>query len=322
MKYRPPYTITAEIVVLIAGISEALGRIRTAHLHRQPAELRKKNRIRTIQSSLQIEGNTLTIDQVTDLLENKRVLAPQKDILEVKNAIKVYDKLTEFHPYSLKAFVSAHAFLMKGLQDKPGFFRSRSVGIAKGKKVTHVAPLPSRVPGLMKDLFEYLKKDKEILLIKSCVFHYEMEFIHPFTDGNGRMGRLWQTLLLIHYHEVFTFLPIETLIRKKQKTYYEVLGLSDKLGHSTPFIEFMLGIILESLEELLAGQNKTVNAAERMEIYRAHIGKNTFTRKMYITHFNNISTATASRDLQKAVEQNSLIRKGDKNKAVYKFKTK
>lgn len=321
MENRPPYSITPEIVHLIAGISEAIGRIRTAHLYKQPAELRKKNRIKTIQSSLQIEGNTLSIDQVTDVLENKRVLAPQKDILEVKNAIEAYDKINEFSPFGLTSFTSAHAILMKGLQERSGHFRSKSVGIAKGKKITHIAPPASRVPGLMKALFRYLKKDKEILLIKSCVFHYEMEFIHPFTDGNGRMGRLWQTVLLTRYHEIFAFLPIETLIKKKQRNYYEILALSDKLGHSTRFIEFMLQIILESLEELLSTQSKTVIPDERIEIYRAYIGKNTFTRKMYISYFNNISTATASRDLQRATAENILSRKGEKNKAVYKFKT-
>jgi Fic family protein len=321
MKYKPPYTITSGMVDLVAKISEAIGKIRTAHLYRQPAELRKKNRIRTIQSSLQIEGNTLTIGQVTDLLEHKKVIAPQKDILEVKNAIEVYNKIAGFSPYSLKAFTSAHGMLMNGLQEKPGHFRSKSVGIAKGKKVTHVAPPPSQVPALMKELFGYLKKDKEILLIKSCVFHYEMEFIHPFSDGNGRMGRLWQTLLLMQHHEIFGFLPVESLIKKRQRKYYDVLALSDKLGHSTRFVEFMLGIILESLEDLLSEQNKTVNPDERIEIYKTHIGKNTFTRKMYITHFNNISTATASRDLKNAVGQKILLRNGDKNKAVYKFKT-
>src|SRR5690606_13400412 len=191
---KPPYIITSEILELVTSISERIGEINATHLYKPTTELRKKNRIKTIQSSLEIEGNTLTEVQITALLENKRVIAPKKDILEVQNAIKVYDKLNEFNPYQLKDLEKAHLVLMKGLIDNAGKLRTTNVGIVKGSKANHVAPNGTMVKGLMKDLFAYLKKDKDLILIKSCVFHYEFEFIHPFNDGNGRMGRLWQTL--------------------------------------------------------------------------------------------------------------------------------
>lgn len=317
---RPPYTISQEIVKLVAQISEQLGKINAVHLHKLPAELRKKNRIKTIQSSLEIEGNTLSLAQVTALINNKRVVAPQKDIIEVKNAIKAYEAMPLFKAYSLQSLCKAHALLMHDLVEHPGKFRTQGVGIAKGKSITHVAPPGSRVKGLMKQLFEYLKRDKEITLIKSCVFHYEFEFIHPFMDGNGRMGRLWQNVLLSEYNSVFGFLPLETLIKSRQKKYYEALAKSDKLGHSTPFIEFMLEVIQEALREVVAGQNKTLTTNERIEIFAEYIISKRFTRKDYLQYFKTISTATASRDLQQAVSTGQIKKYGHKNKTVYEFK--
>ncbi|MBZ0099557.1 MAG: Fic family protein, partial [Taibaiella sp.] len=189
---KPPYTITSDILALVASISGKLGAIDAAHLQKPPATLRRKNRIRTIQSSLEIEGNTLTEEQITALLENRRVIAPKEDILEVQNAISVYEAIRKFNPYNIKHLQEAHKILMAGLVEKPGVFRTKNAGIVKGSKLTHVAPAGVMVKGLLKDLFAYLGKDKDILLVKSCVFHYEFEFIHPFADGNGRMGRLWQ----------------------------------------------------------------------------------------------------------------------------------
>lgn len=316
---KPPYTITPSVLQLVAQVSELLGRVRAVHLQKPQTELRKKNRIKTIQASLQIEGNTLTLNQVTAVFENKRVLAPAKDITEVTNAIKVYEQLNSYNPLSQVSFCKAHDLLMHDLIAMPGRYRSGSVGITKGKNSTHIAPPASRVPALMNQLFDYVKKDKEIMLIKSCVFHYELEFIHPFTDGNGRMGRLWQTLLLMRYNPVFEYLPIESLIKNRQKKYYEALSASDKAGNSTPFVEFMLLIIHDALQELLATQNRTLTAEERLELFKDQAKKSWFTRKHYLTYFNNISTATASRDVNFGVENKLLTRKGEKNKAVYRF---
>lgn len=316
---KPPYQITEEILQLVAQISERLGEVNATHLHKPPTELRKKNRIKTIQSSLEIEGNTLTEEQITALLNNEKVLAPQKDIVEVQNAIKVYEQINELNPNKLKNLEKAHAILMKGLIDDAGKLRQKNVGIVKGSKVEHVAPDGSMVKGLLNDLFRYLGNDKDILLIKSCVFHYEFEFIHPFTDGNGRMGRLWQTLILMQKYPVFEYLPVELLIKESQKAYYQALGKSDKLGSSTPFIEFMLGIILRALENLLEGQNRTLTVKDRIELFKDKVGGE-FSRKDYLLNFKEIKEATASRDLKWAVEHGILDKFGDKRLTKYSYK--
>jgi Fic family protein len=200
-----------------------------------------------------------------------------------------------------------------------GLFRTQEVGIVKGKKVQHLAPPFSNVPGLMSDLFKYLNNPDELCLIKSCVFHYEMEFIHPFLDGNGRMGRLWQTLILKEEYTVFEFLPFETLISQTQDEYYKALSLSDKTGKSTVFIEYMLGVINESLENMLSFNNRTLTDIERIEYFIAQ-GKQKFGRKDYMDVFKNISSSTASRDLKKGIELNLIEKQGDKNKTVYIIK--
>jgi Fic family protein len=319
---KPPYQITNKIVELIASISEKIGEVNSAHLYRPPTELRKKNRIKTIQSSLEIEGNTLSIEQITAILENKKVVAPKKDILEVKNAIIVYDRLADYKPYNLTSFCKAHEILMKGLIDNPGSIRSKTVGIIKGSVITHVAPPGNIVRSLLKDLFDYLKKDKDLLLIKSCVFHYEVEFIHPFMDGNGRMGRLWQTVLLRQYSPIFEFLPIESLIKARQLDYYKILGESDNQGDSTGFIEFMLQIINDSLEDLLINQNVNLTSEDRINIFKEKTGSDSFTRQDYLRQFKDISSATASRDLKEAVDKGALEKTGDKRTSQYKFKKK
>ena len=316
---RPPYNITEEILKLVASISEKLGEVNAVHLHKPPTQLQKKNRIKTIQSSLEIEGNTLSEEQITALLENKRVIAPQKDIVEVQNAIKVYEQLHSFNPNNLKDLEKAHQVLMQGLIEDAGKLRTKNVGIVKGSKVQHVAPSGDMVKGLLNDLFNYLKKDKDILLIKSCVFHYEFEFIHPFMDGNGRIGRLWQTLILMQQYPVFEFLPVESLIKENQVEYYNVLSKSDKLGHSTPFIEFILNIVLQSLENLLKTQNRKLTAKDRIELFKDKISSQEFSRKDYLQNFKEISQATASRDLKWAVEQGILTKSGDKRLTKYKF---
>lgn len=317
---RPPYQISNNILQSVASISEKIGEVNSAYLYKPPTELREKNRIKTIQSSLEIEGNSLSIDQITDIIENKRVIAPQKDILEVKNAILVYDRINDFNPTSLTSFCNAHKILMQRLIDNPGNTRTKPVGILKGSVVTHVAPPGHMVKSLLKDLFDYLKKDKDLLLIKSCVFHYETEFIHPFMDGNGRMGRLWQTVILKQYSPVFEFLPVETLIKERQSEYYNVLGQSDNQGNSTSFIEFMLQIIDESLEELLTTQNINLTSSDRIKLFKEISGSNSFSRQEYMRHFKDISSATASRDLKEAVDKGILVKIGDKRMTRYKFK--
>jgi len=316
---KPPYQITNRILELIASISEKIGEINAAYLFKPPTELRKKNRIKTIQSSLEIEGNSLSLDQVTAILNNKRIIAPEKDIVEVKNAIEAYENLENYNHTSLTSFCKAHAILMKGLIENAGKIRTKSVGIVKGVTITHIAPPGDIVKSLVKDLFDYLKKEKDLILIKSCVFHYEIEFIHPFMDGNGRMGRLWQTVILRQYSPVFEFLPIESLIKARQSEYYRILGESDNKGDSTGFIEFMLQIINESLEELLTNQNVNLTSQDRISIFKELIKNSSFNRQDYMRQFKDISTATASRDLKLAVDAGILEKSGDKRTTLYKF---
>jgi len=316
---KPPYDISPVILKLITSISEKIGEVNANLMNKPSPQLRKQNRIKTIHSSLSIEGNTLTQEQVTAIIENKRIIGPKKDVVEVLNAIKVYENLTMLNPFSSSSFLKAHKLLMEGLIDNPGSYRNQGVGIYQGSQVAHIAPPFENVPALMNDLFSYLKSKEELTLIKSCVFHYEMEFIHPFLDGNGRMGRLWQTLILMNEYPVFEFLPFETLISQTQNEYYEALGLSDKLGKSTPFIEYMLGVIEKSLIELLDFNNRILTDNDRLEYFMS-LGKKEFTRKDYMNVFKDISTATASRDLKKGVEMNLFERIGEMNKTIYKIK--
>lgn len=313
---KPPYDITLTILKLIRSISEKIGAVNANYLNKQSPQLRKQNRIKTIHSSLQIEGNTLTEEQITALIENKRVIGPKKDVLEVLNAIVVYDKLEEYKFSSDKNFLKAHFELMNGLIESAGKYRKQGVGIVKGTKVEHLAPPHENVPHLMKDLFEYLKDADELTLIKSCVFHYEMEFIHPFLDGNGRMGRLWQTLILMSEYPIFEFLPFETLISQTQDEYYKSLSLSDKSGKSTYFIEYMLDVIDKSLGSLLNYNNRILKDFDRLE-YFIKLGMNEFTRKDYMNIFKDLSSATASRDLKKGIELNLFESVGNLNKTKY-----
>lgn len=316
---KPPYKITLQILKAISDISIKIGEVNANYLSKQSPLLRKKNRIKTIHSSLQIEGNTLSLDQITALVENKRIIGPKKDVQEVLNAIEVYDSLQTYNSLNEKSFLKAHKTLMSGLVSIPGKYRTTSVGIVKGSQVKHIAPPSSNVTYLMKDLFSYLKNDDELALIKSSVFHYELEFIHPFADGNGRMGRLWQTLILMKEFPVFEFLPFETLISKKQKEYYAVLSKSDKLGNSTGFIEFMLKIIDDSLAELLKYKSRIMTDLDRIEYYLS-IGQKEFSRKDYMNVFKDISSATASRDLNKAIQLKKIIQTGAKNTTKYKIR--
>jgi len=316
---KPPYDITPTILKLITSIAEKLGEVNANYLNKQSPQLRKQNRIKTIHSSLQIEGNTLTEEQITALIENKRIIGPKKDVAEVLNAIKVYELLEAFKFNAEKSFLKAHHLLMNGLIDSAGKYRTKGVGIVKGDKVEHIAPPAENVPFLMKDLFEYLNDPEELTVIKSCVFHYEMEFIHPFLDGNGRMGRLWQTLILRSEYPVFEFLPFETLISQTQEEYYKALSLSDKNGKSTIFIEYMLDVINKSLENLLNYNHRILKDVDRLE-YFITLGVKQFTRKEYMNTFKDISSATASRDLKKGIELQLLKCVGTHNKTKYVVK--
>lgn len=317
---KPPYEITAEILSLYGQIKELLGQCRSLLLVRPEARLRRQNRIKTIHSSLAIEGNTLDIGQITAILENSRVIGPKRDVLEVKNAIAAYDRLSLLDSCSMQDFLLAHKTLMNGLVNNPGTFRTRQVGVLHGSEVKHVAPPHKIIHGLMRELFDYLLTDNDLTLIKGCVFHYEIEFIHPFDDGNGRMGRLWHTRLLMDEHPVFEFIPIEDSIRQNQKEYYKTLAISDKAGNSTAFIEFMLAIIRDSLKETVEETRLPSNDFEkRSENAMANL-TGWFDRKDYMKLNKGISSATASRDLKHLLEAGRLEVSGEGRMTRYRKK--
>lgn len=254
--YKPPFEITSKIIELISNISEKIGEINYLQNNPYHIKLRKENRIKTIHSSLAIENNSLSLKQITAIIEGKHVLGNPNEIKEVKNSIQAYDLLLSLNPYNEKDLLKAHKLMMQDLVERNGKYRTDGVGIFDGAKVVHLAPPADRVPELMFDLFKWLKESDVHPLIKSCVFHYEFEFIHPFQDGNGRIGRLWQTVILKEWKEIFAWLPVETLIKENQKEYYNVLGTSDSEANSTKFIEFMLSLILNTIEEIIETEKK------------------------------------------------------------------
>ena len=273
--YTPPFEITSKIIELISNISEKIGEINSLQDSPYHVKLRKENRIKTIHSSLAIENNSLSLKQITAIIDGKRVLGNPNEIKEVKNSIQAYDLLLSLNPYKEKDLLKAHNLMMQDLVERSGKYRTDGVGIFDGEKVVHLAPPADRVPELMSDLFEWIKTSDVHPLIKSCVFHYEFEFIHPFQDGNGRMGRLWQTVILKEWKEVFAWLPVETLVKENQKEYYSVLGVSDSAANSTKFIEFMLTLILNTIEEIIKTDNKvtqkvTVNQQKIIDAIKAN----------------------------------------------------
>ena len=250
----PPYTITSTMLTLVAEISGLLGRLGAFEDAGKVPKLRRENRIRSIHASLAIENNTLNLDQVTAIIAGKRVLGKPREIQEVKNAFAAYDALPSWNPSSVKDLLAAHRLMLENLVPDAGKFRANAVGIAKGGRIVHLAPPAAGVPGLMKNLLGWLKRTDAHPLIASNVFHYELEFIHPFADGNGRIGRLWQTLILSRWNPLFAFLPVESVIRDHQSEYYKVLAACDKAGNSTAFIEFMLSALLTALREATGPQ--------------------------------------------------------------------
>lgn len=247
-RYQPPFSITPTVLNLVVEIGELLGHWSAKRGQTSPL-LRKENRIRTIQASLAIEHNSLSMEQVTALLEGKRVLAPAKEIQEVRNAIRAYELMPGWHKANISDLLAAHKTLMIGLVDSPGVLRSGNVGIYRGTQVVRMAPPATQVPRLIADLLSWLEQTDLHPLIASSVFHYEFEFIHPFADGNGRMGRLWQTLILSQWRQELAWLPVETLIHHQQERYYEILGLCDKTSDCTLFVTWMLQNVVAALKE-------------------------------------------------------------------------
>ena len=318
---RPPFSITPEILERISEIERLIGRYEGLNQPKPNPSLRRSSKIRTIQGSLAIEGNTLSLEQMTAILEGKRVMGPKSEILEVRNAIAAYDQLVDWRPFVIKDFLKAHSVLMMNLIARPGKWRQGAVGIVKGSELKHIAPPADRVPHLVKELMASLRKNKQIHpLVLGAVMHYELEFIHPFEDGNGRLGRLWHTLFLIRYHDLFSHVPVESVIKDRQADYYAVLAECDDAGESTKFIQFSLDAVRDALDEtLMTVASQPVTVERRLELARTRFEDNEFSRKDYLRLFPSLSTATASRDLSRACERSILIRDGDKAKARYRF---
>jgi len=255
--YTPPYTITSKMLWLTNEISEMITEVSSIKKEKQAPILRKKNRVRSITGSLQIEGNTLSEEEITAIIDGKRVLGSVKEIEEVKGAIKAYEQIEKYNPSTLNDLLLAHKLMMSGILNNAGSFRNENVGVYGQDGVSHVAPPPYRVAELMGELFSWLKVTKEHPLIVSSVFHYEFEFIHPFSDGNGRIGRLWQSVILGNYREIFYYIPIESIVKKYQQNYYKVLEEAGSLGESTPFVEFMLESIHHAVKEFLDQYQKS-----------------------------------------------------------------
>ena len=268
--YQPPFHMTEEITNLIVEIGQYVGSITTYETMHQNPVLRRESRIKTIYSSLAIEQNTLSLDQVSDVIAGKRVLGPPQDIREVKNAYEAYERVSALDPYSVKNLLLAHRIMMEGLTKEAGVFRSGNVGVFAGDQLVHAGTPAKYVPELMAQLMTWLKESKYHPLVKSCIFHYEFEFIHPFADGNGRTGRLWQSLILQKWNDIFAWLPVETLVHENQEEYYRVLQKADRVGDSTEFVEFMLGMIRDALKEVRNNQiaegvqNVVVNVARNV----------------------------------------------------------
>ena len=307
---KPPFEITNSILDEIAEIAELVGRVSAAAGLSANPTLRRTNRIRSIYSSLAIEQNTLSLEQVTAVLNGKRVIAPPKDIAEVKNAYEIYERMDSLDPYSAEDLLSAHAVMTRGLVEESGCFRSKPVGLVdKQGNVLHFGTLPDDVPGLVKELLEWTRDSDFHMLIKSCVFHYELELIHPFADGNGRIGRLWHTLLLTQWKPMFAWLPMESTIHDRQEEYYDAINRSNFEGESTAFIAFMLSAIKAALMEAVQTSGAAAGmTTEELRWYQiaCHLKKNGTITNADVRLMFQVSAATANRILAKLTEGGKL----------------
>lgn len=308
---QPPFEINERIMADVIEIAELVGRVSITDKISMNPTLRRTNRIQTIYSSLAIEQNTLDIEQVTAVLSGKRVIAPPKDIAEVKNAYEIYDNMDKLNPYSIDDLLKAHSVMERGLLNEAGEFRSRPVGVADSEgNILHFGTLPQYVPKLIQELLEWTEKSEIHLLIKSCVFHYEFELIHPFADGNGRMGRLWHTLLLSKWNPIFAWLPIESIIHDNQSEYYNAINVSNNNGNSTVFIEFMLSVIKQALQESINDKPKNISSKSdlRWNKINDYLETHEYILNSDVQKLLGVSSATATRILVGFMKDGKLKR--------------
>ena len=319
---QPPFEITNKIIGLVADIAELVGRLSSAtNLLSTNPMLRRSNRIRTIHGSLAIEQNTLSLEQVTDILNGKHVLAPPKDIAEVKNAYEIYDRLDELNPYSVDDLLIAHGIMTRGLVEEAGVFRTHPVGVVDGEgRVLHFGTLPQYVPDLVMNLLDWVKNSNLHMLIRSCVFHYEFELIHPFSDGNGRIGRLWHTLLLSQWNSAFAWLPVESIIYSRQRKYYNAINASNGAGESTVFIEFMLSAIKAALLEVTDMHDRhTGIVLFRQDKIETYLKTHEYIMNADVRELCNVSAATANRILSAMVRDGKIVKTHKGKYWVYKL---
>lgn len=325
MSYTPPFNITPKVLDLVSLISEIIGKLEVLAPIAITPTLRKANKIKTITGTLAIEGNTLGIEKVTAILDGKRVMGSIREIAEVNGAIKVYDKLSTFNYKKLDDLLLSHKILMEEILTDAGNFRSSNVGVGGEDGVVHVAPPHGHVSSLMQELFAWLSTSDIHPLIRSSVFHYEFEFIHPFVDGNGRIGRLWQSLILYEWKSIFSAIPIESVIKETQQEYYNALEASGTMGESTPFIEFMLTAILKACEDELAnGNNVPINVPRDVPIKRLDkllslIDENSRITIDQLAQVCKVSDKTIKRDITKLKEQGLLERQGSLKSGSWKL---
>lgn len=308
-----PFQITDEILNKVAEISQLVGQVSVSSSLSSNPTLRRTNRINIIYSSLAIEQNTLSIDQVTAVIFGKRVISPPKDIAEVKNAYEIYEHLDELNPYSVDSLLFAHSIMMRDLVGESGAFRSKPVEVVDSKgNVLYFGTLPRYVPDLVSNLLEWFENSELPMLIKSCVFHYEFEVIHPFADGNGRIGRLWHTLLLSKWNSIFAWIPIESIIHYRQDEYYKAINTSNDKAESTAFIEFMLSAIEEALLEVSQGSKPQEIKADkndyRWSIIEVFLDKNEYIMNADLRELLGVSSATANRILSGLVNDSKLLK--------------
>lgn len=322
---KPPFEITNTMIHEIAEIAELVGKLTSTNQLSANPTLRRTNRIRTIHGSLAIEQNTLSLEQVTAVLNGKQVLAPTKDIAEVKNAYEIYERLEELDPYSVDDLLTAHGIMTRGLVDESGVFRSKPVGVVDQEgHVLHFGTLPQYVPNLVMELLDWVKNSDVHMLIRSCVFHYEFELIHPFANGNGRVGRLWHTLLLSKWNPAFAWLPVESIIHDRQQEYYEAINASNNAGESTVFIEFMLSAIKASLMDAINTSDEMSDGAmDKATVRWRQIEKfletHEFIMNADVRALCGVSAATANRVLAGLTAERKLVKYSRNGHWAYKL---
>ena len=322
---KPPFEITNTIIDSVAEIAELVGRLTSTNQLSSNPTLRRSNRIRTIHGSLAIEQNTLSLEQVTAVLNGKHVLAPPKDIAEVKNAYEIYERLDELDPYSVDDLLTAHGIMTRELVDESGMFRTRPVGVVDQEgRVLHFGTLPQYVPDLVMELLDWVKNSDVHMLIRSCVFHYEFELIHPFADGNGRVGRLWHTLLLSKWNPAFAWLPVESIIHDRQEEYYAAINASNDAGESTVFIEFMLSAIKASLIDAINASDEVSDgvrdkATMRWKQIEKFLETHPYIMNADVRALCGVSAATANRILAGLAGEGKLVKCREGGHWAYKM---